>query len=93
MVVHDTSHKPFSFRRFQLPRVRELQTSEQFVKHFSCADLFTLRFPHLPSRPLGTELTENQCQSVGVSLMFHCHLQTTAVYFTGCKRARQRRAH
>ena len=50
MVVHDTSHKPFSFRRFQLLRVRDLQTSEQFVKHFSCADLFTLRFPHLPSR-------------------------------------------
>ena len=27
-----------------------LQMSEQIVKHFSCADLFTLRFPHLPSQ-------------------------------------------
>ena len=63
MVVHDTSHKPFSFRRFQLLRVRELQTSEQFVKHFSCADLFTLRFFTF-LLDLGTGLTENQCQRV-----------------------------
>ena len=27
-----------------------LQMSEQIVKHFSCADFFTLRFPHLPSQ-------------------------------------------
>ena len=50
MVLHATPHKPFSLSRFQPLRVHALPTSEQFVKHFSCADLFTLRFPHLPSR-------------------------------------------
>ena len=34
-----------------------LQTSDQFVQHFSCADLFTLRFPHPFLR--GTALTAN----------------------------------
>ena len=34
-----------------------LQTSEQFVQHFSCADLFTLRFPYPFLR--GTEITAN----------------------------------
>ena len=27
-----------------------VQPREQIVKHFSCADPFTLRFPHLPSQ-------------------------------------------
>ena len=47
-MILPTNHFPSA--TFSCHAFRELQTSEQFVKHFSCADLFTLRFPHLPSR-------------------------------------------
>ena len=69
MVLHDTSHKPFSFRIAAADRHLSF---ERFRKHFSTILLYGLihlavTSPSFPSWQLS--LTENQCRSVMVGIV------------------------
>ena len=69
MLSPKTSQNQFPSAAFSSRRSTAcLQTSEQIVQQFSCADRFTFRFPH--PFPRGTEFTENpmtKCVHVCVS--------------------------
>ena len=52
MVGHDTFPQTFCRFLMQLSRadVRHRRHVNSLFKQYKCADLFTLRFPHLPSQ-------------------------------------------
>ena len=63
MVVHDTSHKPFSFRIAAAERRFHLSAFGNIFQPYCFADLCTFPFHRLPSHR-EIALTDYKCQSV-----------------------------